>query len=107
MTPRRSRRAAVEQLPRRRSERRRGAGDGGAGATAAAAGAVVSAGTATATAAGSCRTGGVEHGEGGYPPTAAAEAQTGAASWGCSNGADVVLDRGLLLLLLLLLPIME
>lgn len=93
MTPHRSRRATVEQLPRRRRERRRGAGDGGAGPTAAGAG----------TAPGPYRTGRVEHGEGGYPPTAAAEAQTGATSRGCSNVADVVLDSGLLLLL----PIME
>jgi len=98
MTSRRSGRTGIEQLPRSRGEGRRGAGDGSAGPTTTSA----MAGTTT----GSRRSGRVEHSEGGYPPTATAEAQTGAASRGCSDFADVFGD-GLLLLLLLLLLLME
>ena len=98
MTPRRPWRTSIEQLPRRRSERRRGAGDGSdgsAGPTATAtatatASAAATIGSTRTTAAMARRTGGVEHSQRGYPPTASAEAQAGATSRGCSNVADVV-----------------
>ena len=102
LAPRRPRRAGIEQLPRRRGEGRRCAcntGNGSAGPS----GASTRAAAAAVAGTGSRRTGRVQHGEGGDPPTAPAEAEAGA-PWGRSDVADVAgIVDGLMLLLLLLL----